>query len=87
MDKVGKSLQEIREQTGWFIGLGGNWKYAIHDSSAEILINKNRVGNLPKERTSETAIAYPLSGILSHPEFEQYYPNPSKNTEVVFYGK
>ena len=82
---VGKSPQEIREETGWFVGLDGNWKYTIDDTNVKLLVGEQRIATLAKGKTVDTAKAYPLKGLLSHPEFEQYYPDLADKIKVKFY--
>ena len=80
MDRVGKSLQEIREETGWFIGLDGNWKYAIDDSYARLLVKEDQINRFVKEGTE-----LPLKRVLIHEKLDQHYPELAKKIKVTFY--
>ena len=85
LNKQGKTARETREETGWFIGLDGNWKYAIDDSNARLLEDEKRIASLAKNKTVDTAKSYPLKGVLSHPELEQLYPELIDKINVKFY--
>ncbi len=66
LNQQGKTARETREETGWFIGLDGNWRYAIDDSNARLLEDEKRIASLAKNKTVDTAKRYPLKGVLSH---------------------
>ena len=85
LNQQGKTARETREETGWFIGLDGNWKYAIDDSNARLLEDEKRIASLAKNKTVDTAKPYPLKGVLSHPELEQLYPELIDKINVKFY--
>ncbi len=62
-----------------------HWKYAIDDSNVKLLEDEQRITTLGKGKSISTAKAYPLKGILEHPEFEQYYPDLANKIKVKFY--
>ena len=62
-----------------------HWKYAIDDSNVKLLVDEQRIATLGKGKSVSTAKAYPLKGILEHPEFEQYYPDLANKIKVKFY--
>lgn len=72
LDKQGKTPAETREQTGWFIGLDGNSKYAIDDSNAQLLVDEDRMNTFAKDKTAENAPAFPLFDIRN---LNGYTPN------------
>ena len=57
----------------------------IDDSNVKLLVDEQRIATLGKGKSVSTAKAYPLKGILEHPEFEQYYPDLANKIKVKFY--
>ena len=48
-------------------------------------MDEQRIATLGKGKSVSTAKAYPLKGILEHPEPEQYYPDLANKIKVKFY--
>ena len=57
----------------------------IDDSNVKLLVDEQRIATFGKGKSVSTAKAYPLKGILEHPEFEQYYPDLTNKIKVEFY--
>lgn len=67
LEDVGKATsEEIRQQTGWFRGYDGKWRYEIDDS--KITITKSDKDYLQK--TSSTLLGY----LIKHDELFEAYP-------------
>lgn len=80
LDAQGKTAAETREATGWFIGLDGNWKYAIDDTYARFLVNEKGISKFVEKGT-----VLPLKRVLIHEELERYYPDLVNKIKVKFY--
>lgn len=67
MEQQGKTAQEIFEQTGWYKGNEGKWRFEIDDSNwniKDIKIDKNTI--------------YDLEDLLDAPELYEAYPKLKK---------
>lgn len=71
MEQAGKSEEEIRRDTGWFLGPDDMWRYEIDDSKASL------VTKLPDDKFLT------LPEVLKHPDLYKAYPQ-LKNTSVLF---
>lgn len=71
MEKDNISSKEIREKTGWYKDVNGDWKFEISDESAKLKVK-------PKENAT-----YKLSDLLSHDYIFDMYKN-LEGTKVVF---
>lgn len=84
LDKAGVDNRSIWQQTGWFKGPDGQWRFEIDDSTA-------RLKRLPVENLRTNINDYPpvyvqghaknssLSDILSHQGLYDAYPNAAKH--------
>lgn len=70
LDWNGESNETIRQQTGWFKGMDGQWRYEIDDSQARII-------------EADAGRVLMLSELLEHPTLYEAYPE-LKNTPVIF---
>lgn len=71
MYKEGKSKKEIRENTGWYKDVNGDWKFEISDKSAKMKIK-------PKANST-----YDLSELMDHKYIYDMYKDLGK-TKVIF---
>lgn len=71
MEQQGKTKKQIREATGWYKDINGDWKFEISDKLAKIIIS-------PKRNTK-----YSLKEILKHNILYKMYPKIG-NTNIVF---
>ena len=76
--------EAIRASVDKLLATHPHWKYAIDDSIVKLLEDEQRIATLEKEKSVSTTKAYPLKGILEHPEFEQYYPDLANKIKVKF---
>lgn len=73
LEDVGKATaEEIRQQTGWFRGMDGMWRFEIDDSKMKI-----RDIDITSGETK-------LSEVLDHPELFEAYPQLKDVTVSVF---
>lgn len=72
MESDGFSLEDIRQQTGWFKSYDGKWRYEIDDSQS-ILIEKPALTKHTDE-DGETYFTGKLSDILNHNNLYEAYP-------------
>jgi len=76
--------EAIRASVDKLLATHPHWKYAIDDSIVKLLEDEQRIATLEREKSVSTAKAYPLKGILEHPEFEKYYPDLANKIKVKF---
>lgn len=72
MNADGKDMEEIRKETGWFMGPDKRWRYEISDENAsfkELNLNKKK--------------SYTLDQVLNHEELFRAYPQ-LKDLQVKF---
>jgi len=63
----GASRDDIWNQTGWFQGVDGKWRFEIDDSAAELSgVKPDKAGMFQKSKSGEFTS-------LSHPEYEAAY--------------
>jgi hypothetical protein len=83
MEKDRKTPQEIFEETGFFKGPEGNWRFEIDDSEVEIkpenLKSASQIfGNTDfKEPAGQPKYA-PLFDVIKHPQLQEAYPELSQ---------
>ncbi len=79
MESEGKDSEDIRQETGWFRGYDGEWRYEIDDSKCSF-IEKPNIS--PNEYYGEPGFLSSVSGILDHKDLFKAYP-ALKNIYVV----
>lgn len=82
LEKDGKSDKEIWEQTGWFKGKDGKWRFEIDDSQAELSISKDEADKRAAD-TGFNAFMANVEDFLSHDSLFVAYPEIRKL--AVFY--
>lgn len=82
LEKDGKSDKEIWEQTGWFKGKDGKWRFEIDDSQAELSINKEDADKRAAD-TGFNAFMANVEDFLKHDPLFVAYPEIRKL--AVFY--
>lgn len=81
LEDVGKATsEEIRQQTGWYRGYDGKWRYEIDDSKCELIENPNLEKH--NDEFVGTYFTGKVSDILNHNEMFESYPQ-LKDIEVV----
>ena len=84
LQREGASKKKILEETGWFIGPDGKWRYEISDRNAEIrdeaLANAWR-----RPRKASTKPALPLGELLDHSALFAAYPH-LRDIPVMLYS-
>ena len=83
MEMAGKSREEIFDETGWFRGHDGKWRFEISDKDAKLIEPPSRVGqkdaagrtitfeNMPARRSAQKK----LSDVLNHLKLFEQYPD------------
>nr|DAY12504.1 MAG TPA: Type I restriction enzyme [Caudoviricetes sp.] len=73
LEKDGKTDKEIWEQTGWFKGKDGKWRFEIDDSQAELSISKEDADKRASD-TGFNAFMANVEDFLSHDSLFVAYP-------------
>lgn len=66
---AGENKNSVREDTGWFKGADGRWRFEINDSDATL-----KTEALNKLRVAKYGSSYALSTIMDHPKLYAAYP-------------
>ena len=83
MEMAGKSREEIFDQTGWFRGHEGKWKFEISDKDAKLMqlpdlppvVDILQHGMSVARKKQRILSQKKLSDILNHPKLFEQYPD------------
>ena len=79
MEQAGMSREEIFDETGWFRGHDGKWRFEISDKGAQLIpVEETPKGRLWLEkfgRYPDRAGSDKLSDVLKHPKLFEQYPD------------
>lgn len=67
----GADSESVRQQTGWFIGYDGKWRYEIDDSAAVLVEKPNFETHFTQDGSYQTA---KLGDVLQHESLFEAYP-------------
>jgi hypothetical protein len=92
MRDAGATRDEIYDETGFFVGPDGRWRFEISDADAEL-----RTGAFDRFSGRMTASATDLRQVLHHPKLYEAYPqlldmwvdlsiNPKNQNKGTFFG-
>ncbi len=81
LEDVGKATsEEIRQQTGWYRGYDGKWRYEIDDSNCELIENPNLEKH--EDEFVGTYFTGKVSDVLNHRDLFEAYPQ-LKDIKIV----
>lgn len=71
----GESAEKVRQDTGWFKGNDGKWRYEISDADAKLRTKKGRYVDIDvKENSAGVWGEIRLGDLLDHPSLFSAYP-------------
>jgi hypothetical protein len=74
--EAGEDAETVRQETGWFQGKDGKWRFEINDSDAKLKIGKSRYIKIePKKNEAGVWAEIKLGELLDHQALFSAYPD------------